>query len=254
VQFETPVKLPSAQTTRNCRLEEVADGTIINSQTKQRFTHSDPSVDRGGVPVAYQEEARKRPRAPPVSLLADTASAIQLSSHTTADGAEVFRRACELEIEGIVSKRKDERYRSGRTDNWPKATCRHRDTFFVAGWVEKQGKFDGVYLGCNEEGELVYAGKLEASFSEQDKQRLLARLQPLQTKKMPIAAARSFPKARWVEPRVLIDVEFRGKTDDGLLRHPSYQGVREDLMEPPVPRVRCASGRRGRPGFPARGA
>jgi dienelactone hydrolase len=59
VQFKTPPKLPDAQTTRNCRLEEIADGTIINSQTKQRFTHSDPCVERGGVTVAYQEEAHK---------------------------------------------------------------------------------------------------------------------------------------------------------------------------------------------------
>jgi hypothetical protein len=78
-------------------------------------------------------------------------------------------------------------------------------------------------------------------------------LQPLQTKKMPIAT-RSLPKARWVEPRVSIDVEFRGKTGDGLLRHPSYHGVREDLMEPPAPRVSRASGRRGRPGLSARRA
>jgi ATP-dependent DNA ligase len=53
----------------------------------------------------------------------------------------------------------------------------------------------------------------------------------LRIKKQPIAAARSFPKARWVRPEVLVDVEYRGKTGDGVLRHPSYQGIREDLME-----------------------
>jgi dienelactone hydrolase len=58
-QFRTPVKLPRAQTTRNCQLEEIADGMIINSQTKQRFTHNDPCVERGGVTVAYQDEAHK---------------------------------------------------------------------------------------------------------------------------------------------------------------------------------------------------
>jgi bifunctional non-homologous end joining protein LigD len=178
-------------------------------------------------------------------LLTGAGAAIQLSGHTTADGAEVFRRACELEIEGIVSKRKDEPYRSGRTDSWHKATCGHRDTFVVAGWAEKQDKFDGVYLGRNEEGELVYAGKLERGFSEADKKNLLARLEPLRIKKAPIALPRSFPKARWVRPEVLVDVEFRGRTGDGLLRHPSYQGVREDLMDAPAPRVSRASGRHG---------
>ena len=52
------LKVPDAQTTRNCRLEEIADGIVVNSQTKQRFTYSDPCVERG-VTVAYQEEAHK---------------------------------------------------------------------------------------------------------------------------------------------------------------------------------------------------
>jgi dienelactone hydrolase len=58
VQFRTPLKLPDAVMTRNCRLEEIADGIIVNSQTKQRFTQSDPCVERGAT-VAYQEEAHK---------------------------------------------------------------------------------------------------------------------------------------------------------------------------------------------------
>ena len=57
-QFMTPLKLPDAQTTRNCRLEEIADGIVVNSQTKQRFTYNDPCVERGAT-VAYQEEAHK---------------------------------------------------------------------------------------------------------------------------------------------------------------------------------------------------
>jgi dienelactone hydrolase len=58
VQFRTPLKLPDAQTTRNCLLEETANGIVVNSQTKQRFTYADPCVERGAT-VAYQEEAHK---------------------------------------------------------------------------------------------------------------------------------------------------------------------------------------------------
>ena len=180
-------------------------------------------------------------------LLSDAPQPIRLSEHLEADGAEVFKSACAMQLEGIVSKKKDGRYRSGRNETWVKATCRHRETFVVAGWAEKKGKFDGVYLGRNNEGELVYAGKLETGFSEEDKKNLMARLRPLVTKKQPINAPRSFPKARWVQPSVLVDVAFRGKTGDGLLRHPSYQGVREDLMEGGErPRRKRASGRGGR--------
>jgi bifunctional non-homologous end joining protein LigD len=143
-------------------------------------------------------------------------------------------------LEGIVSKRRDGRYRSGRNGDWFKATCRHRDTFVVAGWAEKAGgKFDGVYLGRHEDGDLVYAGKLEAGFSEDDKKRLLARLKELRTQKQPIEADRSFPKAKWVKPAVLVDAEFRGMTGDGPLRHPSYKGIREDLMEELKPKASC---------------
>jgi bifunctional non-homologous end joining protein LigD len=186
-------------------------------------------------------------------LLADATEPIRFSEHVAADGPAVFKNACDLELEGIVSKRVDRPYRSGRNDNWFKATCRHRETLAVVGWAEKNGKFDGVYLGRNDEGELAYGGKVEQGFSEEDKKNLLTRLQPLRVKKQPIAAPRSFPKARWVRPEVLVDVEFRGRTGEGLLRHPLYQGVREDLMEPPAPRVSRASGRRGRSGFSARG-
>jgi bifunctional non-homologous end joining protein LigD len=177
-------------------------------------------------------------------LLAGAPEPLRFSEHVEADGAEVFANACRLALEGIVSKRRDGRYRSGRNDVWAKATCRHRETFVVVGWAEKNRKFDGIYLGRNEKGELVYAGKLEAGFSEEDKKAILERLRPLQVKQQPIAAPRKFPKARWVKPAVLIDAEFRGKTGDGLLRHPSYHGVREDLMETPARRPARPVGRR----------
>lgn len=61
---------------------------------------------------------------------------------------------------------------------------------------------------------------------------MLKRLEPLQVRRQPMGASRKhFPKARWVKPIVLVDAEFRGKTGEGLLRHPSFKGLREDLME-----------------------
>jgi bifunctional non-homologous end joining protein LigD len=185
-------------------------------------------------------------------LLADAQEPIRSSEHIAANGTRVFQNACKLELEGIVSKRVDGRYRSGRNDSWVRATCRHRETFAIVAWAEKNGKFDGIYLGRNDEGELAYGGKVERGFSEEDKKNLMGRLEPLRVKKPPIGATRAFPKARWVRPAVLVDVEYRGRTGDGLLRHPSFEGVREDLMDEPAPRRKRASGPRGRPGFPAR--
>src|ERR1700683_4707375 len=95
---------------------------------------------------------------------------VKLSEHmAVGHGAAVWRAACDLGLEGIVSKRTDARYQSGRSSAWLKSTCRHRETFAVVGWAEKNRKFDGIYLGRSRKGELVYAGKLERGFSEEDK-------------------------------------------------------------------------------------
>jgi ATP-dependent DNA ligase len=91
----------------------------------------------------------------------------------------------------------------------------------------KDNKFDGVYLGRREGKRLVYAGKVENGFSEEQVGRLQDRTRSLKGKRQPIEAARSFPKAEWLEPVLLGDVKYRRKTAGGLLRHPSYKGLRE---------------------------
>jgi bifunctional non-homologous end joining protein LigD len=153
------------------------------------------------------------------------------SDHVEAEGPEVFRGACKLELEGIVSKRIDGTYQSGRSDVWTKTTCRHRDTFVIAGVAQKAGKFDGIYLGKREGKRLIYAGKLERGFTDEDKERILELQDRLKSKYAPIDAPRKFPKAQWMRPDVLVDAEFRGKTGEGLLRHPAFKGIRRDLME-----------------------
>jgi bifunctional non-homologous end joining protein LigD len=156
---------------------------------------------------------------------------IHYSEHVDADGPDVLRGACGLELEGVVSKRVDGKYVSGRTDLWTKTTCRHRDTFVLAGVAQKGGQFDGVYLGKREGRRLVYAGKLERGFTDEDKRRILALHDGLKSKRAPIEAPRKFPKARWMKPDVLVDAEFRGRTGEGLLRHPAFKGIRRDLMD-----------------------
>ncbi len=100
------------------------------------------------------------------------------------------------------------------------------------GWAQKGSKFDGFYLGQARKGKLVYAGKIEGGWTEEQKDELLARLEPLRIRQQPLAQKIDKPKARWVKPEVLVDVEYRSKTKNtGLLRHPTYKGVRDDLRE-----------------------
>jgi bifunctional non-homologous end joining protein LigD len=155
---------------------------------------------------------------------------IVYSDHMEGDGPAIAREACRLELEGIVSKRRDAPYVSGRGSYWIKKPCRSRDTFTVAGWAEKRGKFDGIYLAKRQGRELFYAGKLERGFDARSENAMLAKLRPLATAQQPMKASRArFPKAKWVKPVVKVEAEFRGKTGEGLLRHPSFKGTREDV-------------------------
>ena len=155
---------------------------------------------------------------------------IVYSDHMEGDGPTIARQACRMELEGIVSKRREAPYASGRSGYWIKKPCRSRDTFIVAGWAEKRKKFDGIYLAKKQGLDLVYAGKLERGFDAAGEKAMLAKLRPLVTGKQPMKASRArFPKARWVKPLVKVEAEFRGKTGEGLLRHPSFKGIREDL-------------------------
>ncbi|MEN3377474.1 MAG: bifunctional non-ous end joining protein LigD [Hyphomicrobiales bacterium] len=146
------------------------------------------------------------------ALLENVKGPIKYSEHLHEEGPGIFRNACGMELEGIVSKRVDGTYQSGRTHLWRKSTCRQRETFHVVGWAQKAGKFDGLYLGRKERSKLVYAGKLERGFTDADKKRILEQLERLKTKKRPIDAPRKFPKATWVKPKVMVEAEYRAKT------------------------------------------
>jgi bifunctional non-homologous end joining protein LigD len=82
-------------------------------------------------------------------------------------------------LEGVVSKVRDARYHSGRTNDWVKVTCRQRETLPIAGFALKENKFDGIYLARQKGKELVYAGKVDHGFDKTSAKDLQARLKPL---------------------------------------------------------------------------
>jgi bifunctional non-homologous end joining protein LigD len=139
----------------------------------------------------------------------------------------MFKRACRMGIEGIVSKRADAVYASGRSNAWAKITCRKRETFVVAGLAYNKRKFEGVYLARPDD--MSYAGKVEHGFTLQTQRDLERRARDLATRTTPLSTKVSKPKARWLKPELLVDVEYRALTGEGKLRHPSFKGIREDL-------------------------
>jgi bifunctional non-homologous end joining protein LigD len=167
------------------------------------------------------------------ALLADLPqdSPIRYSDHLEGDALGMKLQACELGLEGIVSKLKDSRYVAGHSDLWAKTPCRTRETYAIVGYALKGKRFDGFYLGEERKEKLEYAGKIESGWTEKEKIALFDEVKSLRTDRSSLSKIDK-PKAVWVEPRILVDVEYRAKTKKGgLLRHPSFKGVRRDLMD-----------------------
>ena len=147
----------------------------------------------------------------------------------------MHRRGCEMGLEGIVSKLRDAPYRSGRVETWIKTLCRKRDTFPVVGFIPEQPRsIAALYLGRREGKELVYTGKAGTGFTFESARMLRDLLEPITVRKSPLTKPIRKPKATWVRPDVLVDVQYRSVTPDGKLRHASFKGVREDLMSSTV--------------------
>jgi bifunctional non-homologous end joining protein LigD len=175
------------------------------------------------------------------------------------DGGAVFRHACELGVEGIVSKRRDAPYRSGRQETWIKLKCTKSDTFPIVAFVEKLGarprKIASLYVGRRDGDRVLYAGKAGTGYTEKVARELREKLDPLILRKSPLAVAVKKPKATWVRPIVDAEIEYGALTDDGLLREAVFKGLRDDLAQPAVHASwlsahRWIDGRKGRGGVP----
>ena len=160
--------------------------------------------------------------------------AVRYSEHIERSGAAMVRHACRLGLEGIVSKRKDLPYRAGRGPHWLKIKCMQRQEFVIAGYVPSTTsarRSVAWFWALHEGGRLVHVGRVGTGFTEAVARDLWTALEALKrsdppfAQKLPAEAARG---VRWVEPKLVAEVELRGWTTDGLLRHASFKGLRDD--------------------------
>jgi len=159
---------------------------------------------------------------------------LRYSAHLERDGDAMLRHACRLGLEGIVSKRKDRPYRGGRSLDWQKTKCSQRQEFVIAGYVPSSTTpraIGSLVLGVHEKDRLIHVGRVGTGFSATLARDLWNELERLRrpassfAQALPAAASRN---VRWVKPVLVAEIELRGWTSDGLLRHASFKGLRED--------------------------
>lgn len=161
-------------------------------------------------------------------------SPLRYSDHIEGNGLEFFKQACKHGIEGIVSKLADSPYESTRSRSWIKVKCIKRQEFVIAGFtISEKGLpgFGALALGVYEDGELIYAGRVGTGFSLQQRIDLRKKLDQIVRASSPIRVLPKDPglkRAIWVAPKLVGEVAFTEWTDEGVIRHPSFQGLRED--------------------------
>jgi bifunctional non-homologous end joining protein LigD len=149
------------------------------------------------------------------------------------DGKVVLAASKSQQLEGIVAKRLDSTYEPGRrTRAWLKIKNKNRQEFVIGGWSPGSGNradhFGALLLGYYEGDRLIYAGHVGTGFTRKTLDDLLRRLEALRRDTSPFESTPRIPGAVWVEPQLVAEVEFTEWTNDGVLRHPSFKGLRED--------------------------
>lgn len=168
---------------------------------------------------------------------------LQYSDHIIGRGEEVFNAACEMSLEGIVSKNINSAYEQKRTKTWLKSKCTQRQEFVIGGFTPPQGArgyFGSLYLGYyNKDGSLIYCGNVGTGFNEKSLQDLYQKMKKNITKSNPFTTnPPGITRATWVKPILVCEIEFSKWTADGNLRHPSFKGLRLDKTAKSITRER----------------
>ena len=225
------------------------DGEVVvpHAAAGSQFSALQAALSSGG-PLAYHafdlleldgEDLKSKPLLERKAILhkllrtLPEGSVIKYSEHVRGSGRQVLDAMCKNGGEGIISKKANSPYRGVRTMSWLKVKCTRRQEFVIGGYTpsDKRGRrFASLLVGTFEDGKLRYRGRVGSGFSDADLDNVARRMKPLAQAKPPFD---SIPKpvsrdARWVQPKLVAEIDFAELTDGGHVRHAVFKGLRVD--------------------------
>lgn len=240
-----------------CVARKAGRAVELESRTGNRLTGTYPEVHaavaaqraRGlvldGELVVFDGERRAR-----LAKAVRPRPALRLSDAWRGDSERRFADACRAGWEGLIAKRADAPYVSGRSRDWLKLKCAWEQELVIGGYTDPFGgrtDFGALLVGYYEYGRLRYAGKVGTGYTAATLRDLGARLRALETAESPFVDARPVPRGtHWMRPQLVAQIGFAQWTHDGRLRQPRFLGLRDDKRPTDVVRERALN-----PGRPA---
>jgi len=183
-------------------------------------------IDQTRLPLAERKSA--------LAAALGKSAVVRFSEHLEGEAHQALERACKLGLEGLIGKRADSLYESGRTKSWIKLKCRLEQDFVVAGYTAPSGSrtgFGALLLAAYDipGGKLHYAGKVGTGFDEEWLATLTKKLKAMKSDDSPLVDPPREKGITWVKPQLVAQIAFAERTDDGILRQASFLGLREDI-------------------------